>query len=275
MFYPIPQRETDEYSSCFDGSDSALSSHLTKEELEHYTRIYEEKSTSQISLTEKTAPSHQHQTSYAQSEGYHSYVSSTDSTSTPFLDRYIIKFNWKIIREQPVFGLSVTPLWYFCRLRRDSESAAVVVISKDSEKPVAAITAQGRDSSASSGSSSETLKWHGSNSDLSTVSSSGHRGTTQLIAHSAKVSAPQRHHSESVLSVTDGWSGVSVQEHRVGNQRNLRKLFPVSTYTVQPAMVVDEKTSPKYERLHRTAYYICLYCKISKCYISTTSTSKP
>jgi len=88
-FFPFPQRETDEYSSCFDGSDSALSSHLTKEELEHYTRIYEEKSTSQISLTEKTVPSHQHQTSYAQSEGYHSYVSSTDSTSTPFLDRYI------------------------------------------------------------------------------------------------------------------------------------------------------------------------------------------
>jgi len=212
-----PHRETDEYSSCFDGSDSALSSHLTKEELEHYTRIYEEKSTSQISLTEKTAPSHQHQTSYAQSEGYHSYVSSTDSTSTPFLDR----------------------------LRRDSESAVVVVIGKDSEKPVAANAAQGRDSSASSGSSSETLKWHGSNSDLSTVSSSGHRGTTQLIAHSSKVSAPQRHHSESVLSVTDGWSGVNVQENRVGNQRNLRKLFPVSTYTVQPAMVVDEKTSPK------------------------------
>ncbi|KAL5234743.1 hypothetical protein ACI65C_002153 [Semiaphis heraclei] len=214
-----PHRETDEYSSCFDGSDSALSSHLTKEELEHYTRIYEEKSTSQISLTEKTVPSHQHQTSYAQSEGYHSYVSSTDSTSTPFLDR----------------------------LRRDSESAVMVVNSKDSEKPSAATAAQGRDSSASSGSSSETLKWHGSNSDLSTVSSGGHhRATTQLIAHSAKVSAPQRHHSESVMSVTDGWSGAGVQEqHRVGNQRNLRKLFPVSTYTVQPAMVVDEKTSPK------------------------------
>jgi len=261
VFFPFSQRETDEYSSCFDGSDSALSSHLTKEELDHYTRIYEEKSTSQMSLTEKTAPSHQHQTSYAQSEGYHSYVSSTDSTSTPFLDRYIIiQFNWKIIRELSVFGLSVTARWSFHRLRRDSESAVVVVNSKDSEKPASAAAAtQGRDSSASSGSSSETLKWHGSNSDLSTVSSSGHRATTQLIAHSAKVSAPQRHHSESVLSVTDGWSGVSVQEHRVGNQRNLRKLFPVSTYTVQPAMVVDEKTSPKYERQHRTLYYICLY----------------
>lgn len=125
-------------------------------------------------------------------------------------------------------------------MRRENES--VVVIGKDSEKS----TAQGRDSSASSGSSSETLKWHGSNSDLSTVSSGGHRITTQLIAHSAKVSTPQRHHSESVLSVTDSWS-VSSQETRISNQRNLRKLFPVSTYTVQPAMIADEKISPKYD----------------------------
>ncbi|VVC41283.1 Hypothetical protein CINCED_3A001108 [Cinara cedri] len=224
-----PHRETDEYSSCFDGSDSALSSHLTKEELEHYTRIYEEKSTSQISLAEKAVPSHQHQASYAQSEGYHSYVSSTDSTSTPFLDR----------------------------LRREADSSAVLVVGKETEKQPAsaacasaAAAAQGRDSSASSGSSSETLKWHGSNSDLSTVSSVGHHRatTTQLIAHSAKVSAPQRHHSESVLSVTDSWSSAgSSADLRTGNhhQRNLRKLFPVSTYTVQPAAVADEKTSPK------------------------------
>lgn len=100
FFFHFPQRETDEYSSCFDGSDSALSSHLTKEELEHYTRIYEEKSTFQISLTEKVVPSHQHQTSYAQSEGYHSYVSSTDSTSTPFLDRYLYKSYLTASRKQ-------------------------------------------------------------------------------------------------------------------------------------------------------------------------------
>lgn len=136
------------------------------------------------------------------------------------------------------------------RLRRENESVVVVVAGKDSDKPTC--STQGRDSSASSGSSSETLKWHGSNSDLSTVSSGGHRVTTQLIAHSAKVSAPQRHHSESVLSVTDSWSGSSVggavqEPCRVGgNHRNLRKLFPVSTYTVQPALIVDEKTSPKY-----------------------------
>lgn len=35
---------------------------------------------------------HQKQSSYAQSEGYHSYVSSSDSTSaTPMLDRYVFE----------------------------------------------------------------------------------------------------------------------------------------------------------------------------------------
>lgn len=145
------------------------------------------------------------------------------------------------------------------RLRRENESV-IVVTSKDSEKHVPLSGTPGRDSSASSGSSSETLKWHGSNSDLSTVSSAGgHRATTQLIAHSSKVSAPQRHHSESVLSVTmatDGWSSMAAETQELttvtagvaknGNHRNLRKLFPVSTYTVQPAVVIDEKTSPKY-----------------------------
>lgn len=128
------------------------------------------------------------------------------------------------------------------------------MVGKDLEKSISnnvtatCTSTQGRDSSASSGSSSETLKWHGSNSDLSTVSGGGgHRGTTtQLIAHSAKVSAPQRHHSESVLSVTDCWSTAANQDTR-SSQRNFRKLFPVSTYTVQPAIVMDEKTSPKYE----------------------------
>lgn len=47
---------------------------LTQAELEEYSR-------SQFIH-------HQKQSSYAQSEGYHSYVSSSDSTSaTPFLDR--------------------------------------------------------------------------------------------------------------------------------------------------------------------------------------------
>lgn len=51
--------------------------HLTQADLEEYSRTYD-----------ALKPQHQQQQSYAQSEGYHSYVSSTDSiTTTPFLDR--------------------------------------------------------------------------------------------------------------------------------------------------------------------------------------------
>uniref|UniRef100_A0A182ULG9 Uncharacterized protein n=1 Tax=Anopheles melas TaxID=34690 RepID=A0A182ULG9_9DIPT len=53
---------------------------LTQAGLEEYSRAY----------YEQTAMyHHQKQSSYAQSEGYHSYVSSSDSSSTPFLDRGI------------------------------------------------------------------------------------------------------------------------------------------------------------------------------------------
>lgn len=52
-------------------------SNLTQAGLEEYSRSY----------YEQTMYHHQKQSSYAQSEGYHSYVSSSDSSSTPFLDR--------------------------------------------------------------------------------------------------------------------------------------------------------------------------------------------
>lgn len=51
---------------------------LTQAGLEEYSRSYYE---------QNMIYNHQKQSSYAQSEGYHSYVSSSDSTSTPFLDR--------------------------------------------------------------------------------------------------------------------------------------------------------------------------------------------
>lgn len=51
---------------------------LTQAELEEYSRSY----------FGQQVFHHQKQSSYAQSEGYHSYVSSSDSSSaTPFLDR--------------------------------------------------------------------------------------------------------------------------------------------------------------------------------------------
>ncbi len=53
---------------------------LTQADLEEYARTCDDA----LALR----PHHQHQGSYAQSEGYHSYVSSSDSTTTaPFLDR--------------------------------------------------------------------------------------------------------------------------------------------------------------------------------------------
>ncbi|CAH0765613.1 unnamed protein product [Bemisia tabaci] len=185
------QIESD-YSSCYEDVDISQS-HLTRAELEQYTRDCEGR------------PTHVHQPSYAQSEGYHSYVSSTDSTTTPFLDR----------------------------LRCDNE--AVVGMNE---------SRAGRDSSASSGSSSETLKWHGSLSDVS-VSGSSCGGHQQLIAHSAKVQTPQRHHSESVLylgQANAAWQSNVQRNNQINSQ--MRKLFPVSTYTVQPSEAVSPRSQP-------------------------------
>lgn len=180
--------------------------HLTQADLEEYTRTYEDELSHQ----------HQKQPSYAQSEGYHSYVSSTDSTATPFLDR----------------------------LRRDSEA----VVSRpqsvwdDNSEQEREIRHEGRDSvvttSSGSVSSSETLKWHGSMSDVSVASSScthlANSSSRQLIAHSARVQTPQRHHSESVLYMAEerqeGWK----DRENWNNNHNKLKLFPVNTYTVQP-----------------------------------------
>lgn len=188
-----------------------------------YTRNYEDSLFN--SLNSKHL--HQKQISYAQSEGYHSYVSSTDSTATPFLDR----------------------------LRRDSEA---VVVSRPmssntwdevSSQDEASSRREGRDSvvttSSGSASSSETLKWHGSMSDVSVVShNSSHlpNSTKQLIAHSARVQTPQRHHSESVLYMSGDKDTSSSGNHSSGtwkdreirnNNMNKLKLFAVNTYTVQ------------------------------------------
>ncbi|XP_021936810.1 uncharacterized protein LOC110838176 isoform X3 [Zootermopsis nevadensis] len=192
--------------------------HLTQADLEEYSRVYEE----------ALRPQHQQQPSYAQSEGYHSYVSSTDSiTTTPFLDR----------------------------LRRDSEATTRPVATAPTswdEHPERERDGShaGRDSvvttSSGSASSSETLKWHGSLSDVSVASSScthhGSASSRQLIAHSARVQTPQRHHSESVLYLGGGnatqGNGWQAQVQR-NNQHNKLRLFPVNTYTVQP----DEQPS--------------------------------
>ncbi|XP_031342249.1 protein Shroom isoform X1 [Photinus pyralis] len=205
-----------QYSDNIKGSLS----HLTQAELEQYTRNYEDTLNHQ----------HQKQPSYAQSEGYHSYVSSTDSSSTPFLDR----------------------------LRRDSEAAtnrsqSSFTWEEINEQDNTATRWEGRDSvvtnSSGSASSSETLKWHGSMSDVSVASSScTHPANSpsssisrQLIAHSARVQTPQKHHSESVLYMgSDSQNGWKDQEKR-NNNTNKLKLFPINTYTVEPSELQHEQ----------------------------------
>ncbi|XP_073974638.1 shroom isoform X3 [Rhodnius prolixus] len=181
----------------YDGSQTSL----TRAELEQYTRAYED----------VRPPSHSQQPSYAQSEGYHSYVSSADSTTTtPFLDR----------------------------LRRESVETSVVGGIGSS--------GGGRDSSASSGSSSETLKWHGSLSDVS--STAGH---TQHIAHSARVPMPQRHHSESVLYL-DPWP----PHNNINTQ--MRRLFPVTTYEpTSPRQLVEHYSTSRSPPKLSVAERIC------------------
>lgn len=59
--------------------------------------------------------------------------------------------------------------------------------------------AGGRDSITSTTSSQETLKWHGSSSDLSVKSDKQQPHSVETVVHSARVQPPQRHNSESVL----------------------------------------------------------------------------
>ncbi|KAL1130814.1 hypothetical protein AAG570_012055, partial [Ranatra chinensis] len=92
----------------------------------------------------------------------------------------------------------------------------------------------GRESCASSGSSSETLKWHGSLSDVSGSSAGGGTHHHQHIAHSSRVPMPQRHHSESVLYLgADPWNTPHLHTNNQINAQ-MRRLFPVSTYEPTP-----------------------------------------
>ncbi|KAI4470772.1 apical protein/shroom-related [Holotrichia oblita] len=220
----LTQEELEEYARSYQESSVEKYGHYNPdmkglENFIEYARSYEEYHINQKHDATVLTHLHQKQLSYAQSEGYHSYVSSTDSTSTPFLDR----------------------------LRRDSE--AVPARQSDSwdditEPEPVNIRREGRDSvvttSSGSASSSETLKWHGSMSDVSVASSSHLANSSissvqrqQLIAHSARVQTPQRHHSESVLYMggenQENWKD---RENR-NNNTNKLKLFAVNTYTVQ------------------------------------------
>ncbi|KAK7867114.1 hypothetical protein R5R35_005835 [Gryllus longicercus] len=216
------------------GAAGAGPSALTQADLEAYARAYQPP---------------QPPSSYAHSEGYHSYVSSSDSTTTtPFLDR--LRRDSEVAGEgRPVPGPQAPPSSSACSSAGAGpgaweEAAAAAERERDRERP-------GRDSvvttSSGSASSSETLKWHGSLSDVSVASSScappaahahgathAHAGggSRQLIAHSARVQTPQRHHSESVLYL--GQAAAAAAAARASHHSHKLRLFPVHTYTVQP-----------------------------------------
>uniref|UniRef100_A0A1A9WQT6 Uncharacterized protein n=1 Tax=Glossina brevipalpis TaxID=37001 RepID=A0A1A9WQT6_9MUSC len=146
---------------------------------------------------------HQKQSSYAQSEGYHSYVSSSDSTSaTPFLDR---------LRQESELLSRQTHHWSqndLSSLASNSVTSSPTSLScaRDEHNE----THQQQNNGSESTSSTETLKWLGSMSDISEVSHatgfsaiSESVSTSQLIVHSSRVLTPKRHQSESVLFPND------------------------------------------------------------------------
>ncbi|XP_034937884.1 uncharacterized protein Shrm [Chelonus insularis] len=144
--YVIPSSPEQEQQPSQILSHSDLNAYITDYQDPQVSQvdIYRETTLTQAGLEEYTRVQHSQQASYAQSEGYHSYVSSVDSTTnTPFLDR----------------------------LRRDSQVAA----AQQPAPPWEETSREGRDSvvttsSGGSASSSETLKWHGSMSDVSVSS---------------------------------------------------------------------------------------------------------
>ncbi|KYM84509.1 Protein Shroom [Atta colombica] len=181
---------------------------LNHVDLEAYVRSYQDPQVSQVDLyrettltqaglEEYTRVQHSQQASYAQSEGYHSYVSSVDSTTnTPFLDR---------------------------QLRRDSEAVA--------QRPTASwedTSREGRDSvvttSSGSASSSETLKWHGSMSDVSVSSGMPPR---QVVA--------DRWHHGSMSDVSSVNGGIITQKsNNVCHEKWQSSMSDVSTSGIGP-----------------------------------------
>ena len=194
--------------------------------------IYRETTLTQAGLEEYTRVQHSQQASYAQSEGYHSYVSSVDSTTnTPFLDRYELKFKIFIILRN--YGSNSFSNF---RLRRDSEAVVQRPTSNWEEG-----SREGRDSvvttSSGSASSSETLKWHGSMSDVSVSSGMPSR----------QVNTDRWHHS-SMSDVSSVNGGIPPQQSSHVHDKWQGSMSDVSTTEVTPTKSRhSEKWSDKWQ----------------------------
>ncbi|XP_069965296.1 protein Shroom isoform X2 [Bactrocera oleae] len=161
---------------------------------------------------------HQKQSSYAQSEGYHSYVSSSDSSSaTPFLDR--LRQESEMLSRQSSHHWSQNDLSSVSCASMASSPTPLLLSSLGREAALSGTGSsnigagnqqQHNNNSSESTSSTETLKWLGSMSDVSEAShATGYSAiaesvsSSQLIVHSSRVLTPKRHHSESVLYLHD------------------------------------------------------------------------
>ncbi|XP_023315676.1 protein Shroom isoform X2 [Trichogramma pretiosum] len=158
------------------------------------------------SMDDYTTVQHSQQASYAQSEGYHSYVSSVDSTTTttPFLDR----------------------------LRRDSEAVQRPTIGGWEES---SSSREGRDSvvttSSGSASSSETLKWHGSMSDVSV--SSGMPAST--ISRSSNMTHPsERWTSAGSMTDLSSINGSSTSASKSGDDHHQHSAHQHRNHLIPP-----------------------------------------
>ncbi|XP_067632006.1 protein Shroom isoform X2 [Eurosta solidaginis] len=152
---------------------------------------------------------HQKQSSYAQSEGYHSYVSSSDSSSaTPFLDR--LRQESEMLLRQSSHHWSQNDLSSVSCASMASSPTPLLLSTLGRDTAGTGNSSSGKqqhhNNSSESTSSTETLKWLGSMSDVSEAShATGYSAiseavsSSQLIVHSSRVLTPKRHHSESVL----------------------------------------------------------------------------
>ncbi|XP_037942007.1 protein Shroom-like [Teleopsis dalmanni] len=210
---------------------------------------------------------HQKQSSYAQSEGYHSYVSSSDSSSaTPFLDRLRQEsdllsrqsHHWSQNDLSSVSGSSVAPSPTPLLLNPKHERSA------NEDVDTHHLSHQQQNNSSESTSSTETLKWLGSMSDVSEAShATGYSAisesvsSSQLIVHSSRVLTPKRHHSESVLYLNNDHQqqlSPNSQSPKQQQQHN-SKVSPTLSAREHHSpvqLISNHRHSPSYPPVHTT-----------------------
>ncbi|KAH8371549.1 hypothetical protein KR093_007962, partial [Drosophila rubida] len=257
------------------------------------------------SYYDQTTFHHQKQASYAQSEGYHSYVSSSDSTSaTPFLDKLRQEsdllsrqsHHWSENDLSSVCSNSVAPspiplLARQCSSRSSSGGNISNSLAQqhhanasNNHSPNGNSNSLNHNSNSSnnnnsseSTSSTETLKWLGSMSDISEAShATGYSAiaesvsSSQLIVHSSRVLTPKRHQSESVLYLHDNEVTSSQQQQQQQQQsqqlqaasqaatsgssssiNSVKQSPPISEDVVQP-LRVQHRHSPSYPPVHQS-----------------------